>query len=82
LEWSKRARSFQFLVEWQTSQPMGEPSGPGSFMPWRTGLVWILVTSFAIQILPVIEHNRLGFGVGMFRLLVAVGAGNGNMAPG
>ena len=44
--------------------------------------VRILVTGFAIQILPVIEHNRLGFGVGMFRLLVAVGAGNCNMAPG
>jgi len=44
--------------------------------------VWILVASFAIQILPVIEHNRLGFGVGVFRLLVAVSAWNGNMAPG
>ena len=45
-------------------------------------LVRIFVAGLAGQLLPVVEHNRLGLGVRMFRFLMAVGAGNGDMAPG
>ena len=43
-------------------------------------VVRVLVTGLAIQIIPVIEHHRLGLGVRVLRLFMAVRAGDGNVA--
>src|SRR5258706_2904775 len=48
----------------------------------KLAFVRILVTALAVQDFPVIHHHRLGLGVGVLRLLVAVGAGDGNVAAG
>jgi len=45
-------------------------------------LVRIFVAGFAIQVFPMVENDGFGGGVGVFRLLVAVGAGHGDVAAG
>ena len=48
----------------------------------KLAIVRILVAGFARQILPMVEHRRLGRSFRMLRLLMTVRADHGNVAPG